>query len=201
MQAFLESSTYINWQSPEIQNQAEVLTKGLTDQVEIVRRCFEFVRDEIKHSYDYALNPVTCVASDVLKEKTGFCFAKSHLLAALLRAKGIPTALLYQRVSAGEGSEAFFWHGLNQVFLNEFGWYRLDSRGIKPGMVGLAGSGAGECTPPLEAIPFQPSAKGEVLLEQRWAEPSAAIVTLLENAQDYQSVIRDLVNIETVVGD
>jgi len=39
---------------------------------------------------------VTCSASEVLREGTGICFAKSHLLAALLRAVGIPAGLCYQ---------------------------------------------------------------------------------------------------------
>jgi hypothetical protein len=42
----------------------------------------------VKHSGDYQLNPVTCSASEVLAADTGFCCAKSQLLAALLRANG-----------------------------------------------------------------------------------------------------------------
>lgn len=41
------------------------------------------MEDEIRHSYGYQMNPVTCQASDVLQHKTDYCFAKSHLLAAV----------------------------------------------------------------------------------------------------------------------
>ena len=52
------------------------------------RACFEFVRDQIKHSRDYEMDPTTWKASDVLLHGTGYCYAKSHLLAAMLRANG-----------------------------------------------------------------------------------------------------------------
>ncbi len=45
------------------------------------------VRDNIHHSRDYKDEITTYKASDVLKYKTGWCYAKSHLWAALLRAK------------------------------------------------------------------------------------------------------------------
>lgn len=117
MREFLESSKYIDWKSESIVTVASDLSKNKTTEEEIVKSCFEFVRDEIKHSLDFKLNPVTCKASDVLREKTGFCFAKSHLLAALLRANNIPAALVYQKIAFGENKTSFYWHGLNAVFL------------------------------------------------------------------------------------
>ena len=56
------------------------------------------VRDEISHSGDFRVNQPTCAASEVLRHKAGWCFAKSHLLAALLRANSIPAGLCYQRL-------------------------------------------------------------------------------------------------------
>ncbi|PCI13545.1 MAG: Cro/Cl family transcriptional regulator, partial [Thiotrichales bacterium] len=99
MNQYLASSTYINWDTPEIKALAESLSSSKTSDEVIAKRCFEWVRDNIKHSSDYKMNPVTCKASDVLQHKTGYCYAKSHLLAALLRANGIPAGLCYQRLS------------------------------------------------------------------------------------------------------
>ncbi len=96
MNKYLESTEYIDWKTPEVLTQAQQLSKGLSDPEDVARKCFEFVRDEIKHSWDYEMNPVTCKASDVLRYGTGFCYAKSHLLAALLRANSIPAGLCYQ---------------------------------------------------------------------------------------------------------
>ncbi|HWV14791.1 MAG TPA: transglutaminase family protein [Cellvibrio sp.] len=152
MREFLESSKYIDWKSSSITEMAARLAKKAESEQEIVKRCFEFVRDEIRHSLDYKLNTITCKASDVLKEQTGFCFAKSHLLAALLRANNIPAALLYQRIAYGENKEAFYWHGLNSVYLKNFGWYRLDPRGLKAGL-------SSDFCPPDESLPFTPTYK------------------------------------------
>ena len=54
------------------------------DEVSCARRTFTWVRDEIQHSVDFRRDEVTCRASDVLAARTGFCYSKSHLLAALL---------------------------------------------------------------------------------------------------------------------
>ena len=99
MQAYLASSQYIDWQHPHILVQAQALAARRTTAEAIAKACFEFVRDHIKHSWDYRLNPVTCKASEVLQHGTGYCYAKSHLLAALLRTNGIPAGLCYQRLT------------------------------------------------------------------------------------------------------
>ena len=85
MEQYLEQSEHINWNHTAIYEKANELALGCGSDEEVAKRCFEFVRDGIKHSWDYRLNPVTCKASDVLLHGTGYCYAKSHLLAALLR--------------------------------------------------------------------------------------------------------------------
>lgn len=185
MLEFLESSKYIDWKSDAIIHLASELSKNKTTEEEIVNSCFEFVRDQIKHSLDYKLNPVTCKASDVLREKTGFCFAKSHLLAALLRANNIPTALVYQRIAFGENKASFYWHGLNAIFLRKHGWYRVDPRGLKEGH-------NSNFSPPNECLPFTPTYEGELILEKYWAEPSIEITSMLELSPTYLSVMKNL---------
>ncbi|GAA4484141.1 hypothetical protein GCM10023094_36730 [Rhodococcus olei] len=60
----------------------------------------------------------------------GLCYAKSHLLAALLRIGGIPTALCYQWLV---DDDYFMLHGLVAVHLDG-AWHRLDARGNKEGV-------------------------------------------------------------------
>src|SRR5688572_479096 len=115
MQEFLASTAVIDWQRPDVAALARRLAADSASAT--AQRCFEWVRDEIKHSGDYQLNPVTCAASEVLHAKTGFCYAKSHLLAALLRANRIPAGLCYQRLSQDESGRSFCLHGLNAVYL------------------------------------------------------------------------------------
>lgn len=78
--------------------------------------------------------PVTCSASEVLEQRRGICFAKTHQLAALLRANGIPTGLGYQGLSLGDSGPPFALHGFNWVELPGFGWHPLDARGDREGV-------------------------------------------------------------------
>lgn len=183
--AYLESSFYIDWKSDAVLSKALEIAAVHDAELDLVRACFEFVRDEIRHSLDFQLNPVTCKASEVLLHGTGFCFAKSHLLAALLRGNGIPTALCYQRIAFGEHKTDFYLHGLNAVFMKEYGWYRLDPRGNKAGVASF-------CSPPLEILPFQARFDGECLFEEKWVAPNPNIISLLESCATYSDVLTRL---------
>ena len=119
---FLASTEIIDWQHVSVRRLAEQLASGAADEAETAKRCFEWVRDQIRHSGDYQLNPVTCAASEVLEHGTGYCYAKSHLLAALLRANGIAAGFCYQRLSIDDKGPPFCLHGLNAVYLPEVGW-------------------------------------------------------------------------------
>lgn len=184
MEEFLASTTYIDWQHPSVLAKAQQLAAAGGDQAEITRRCFHFVRDQIKHSWDYRQNPVTCKASDVLAHGTGYCYAKSHLLAALLRANGIPAGLCYQRLTIGT-EPPFCLHGLNAVYLPEHGWYRLDPRGNKPGV-------DAEFCPPQEQLAFAIKTTGERDFAGIWAEPHAAVLASLLNQPTVEAVINNL---------
>ncbi len=80
MELYLKSSEFIDSDNRNIKEQAKILAENQNSDYEIAKNCFEYVRDEIRHSWDYKLNPVTCKASEVLQHKTGYCYAKSHLL-------------------------------------------------------------------------------------------------------------------------
>ena len=185
MQPYLTASEWIDSAHPEVVAQARALAEGAASPREVAERCFAFVRDAIRHSSDYRLNPVTCRASDVLRHGTGYCYAKSHLLAALLRANGIPAGLCYQRLSVGDSGAPYCLHGLNAVHLSEHGWYRIDARGDKPGI-------AARFTPPVEALAFVPRNPGERDLPGIHAEPLPQVVAVLTTQPDYAAVLRNL---------
>lgn len=190
MNRYLASCEYIDWETPEVLAQAKELARGSSEPEDIARRCFEFVRDEINHSWDYQQNPVTCKASDVLKYRTGYCYAKSHLLAALLRANGIPAGLCYQRLTITD-VPPFCLHGLNAIYLNNYGWYRIDARGNKLGV-------ASEFSPPVEKLAFPIVALGEADLPEIWAEPLPVVTEVLVNSKTYQEVADNLPDIELI---
>ncbi len=185
---YLASTQYIDWHQPAVSAQAKILAQGATSTHAVIQNCFEFVRDDIKHSWDYQLNPVTCKASDVLKHGTGYCYAKSHLLAALLRANHIPAGLCYQRLTITD-QPPFCLHGLNAVYLEETGWYRLDARGNKTGIYA-------EFSPPVERLAFSILTTGEADLPEIWAEPLSQVIGALEQYSDYQALADNLPDIE-----
>lgn len=174
---FLASSDIIDWHHPQVSSLAGKLAGGDINRVAIARRCFEWVRDEIRHSWDHRLNPVTCAASEVLEHGTGFCYAKSHLLAALLRASGIPAGFCYQRLSIDDHGAPFSLHGLNAVHLPEFGWYRIDARGNRQGV-------DARFTPPVERLAFTPRIEGEVQLPDILSAPRQEVIAALRQYRD-----------------
>jgi len=191
LEKYLEHSTYIDYNNAEVQQLAKTLSAGVTEEAIIVKKCFEWVRDEIKHSIDYKMNPVTLKASDVLKYGTGFCYAKSHLLAALLRANDIPTGLCYQRLVFAENDPRFCLHGLNAVYLKEYGWYRIDARGNKPGV-------DAQFSPPVEKLAFPVIHPKEADFREIWHEPLPVIVAALSTYKDYESLVQNLPDVEVV---
>ncbi|AXF57122.1 transglutaminase-like domain-containing protein [Salicibibacter kimchii] len=136
MNDYLSDSNEVNYFQPIIQEKiAELFDRSQTE-VEKARVAFEFVRDEIRHSWDIQGTRVTCEASDTLANKEGICYAKSHLLAALLRSQNIPTGFCYQRLMLFDTPEkGYCIHALNAIFLKTLNkWIRVDARGNKKGI-------------------------------------------------------------------
>lgn len=174
MEEYLLFNEIIDWQHPTILEQAlKIASEHQTPQA-ITKACFEWVRDEIYHSGDYQMNPVTCCASDVLKYRTGFCYAKSHLLAALLRANSIPVGFCYQRLSIDDKGAPYSLHGFNAVYLPEIGWYRVDARGNREGI-------NAQFTPPQEQLAYTTQVPGEAEFQNIFSEPLAVVVQALQS--------------------
>lgn len=133
---YLQESVEVDYSAPIIQRKAEELFKGQQTELEKIRVAFEFVRDEVSHSWDIQDELVTCHASEVLNYQKGICYAKSNLLAALLRSQGIPTGFCYQRLMLFDTPEkGYSLHALNAVFIKSLNkWIRLDVRGNKEGV-------------------------------------------------------------------
>jgi ribosomal protein S18 acetylase RimI-like enzyme len=188
--AYLQASDIIDWQHPAILELAHHLASPHQTTEEIAKACFEWVRDKIHHSRDYQMNPVTCRASDVLKYRTGYCFAKSHLLAALLRANQIPAGLCYQRLTINEPpvSKLIYsnipctLHGLNAIFLPDIGWYRVDPRGNRAGI-------NARFIPPQERLAFEIRLPQEADFTNIFAEPLPVVVEVLQTAKTWEEVL------------
>jgi len=180
---FLRATEVIDHQHPAIRMQA--LRLAASRPVDTAKRCFEWVRDEMRHVVDFQVDVVSCTASETLATKAGLCYAKSHLLAALLRASGIPAGLAYQRVLDGD---RFVLHGLTVVHLPEVGWYRCDPRGNKPGV-------DAQFTPPIERVAF-PAGPEVIDVPGIFADPLPEVVEALRSSRTLSeslAVLPDLV--------
>ncbi len=133
---YLKHDSVIDYDNKSIIELADVLFKKADNELDFIRKAYEFVRDNISHSADINEDVITCAASEVLKAGHGICFAKSHLLAALLRCKSVPAGFCYQKlILDDETSPVLIYHGLNGVYIKEYKkWIRLDARGNKIGV-------------------------------------------------------------------
>ena len=133
MENYLMETPSIDYKNSGIQKKVQELRDESENQLDYIKQCFIFVKDEIPHSWDIETNIVSRTASDVLKNKTGICWTKSCLLAALLRADGIPSGISYQLLTrADDASEGYMIHALNTVYIKDLNkWIRLDARGNK----------------------------------------------------------------------
>jgi transglutaminase-like putative cysteine protease len=175
--AYLLSATLVDSDAPEIA--AFVQTRlADCDEIEAARRAFLYVRDEVAHSWDVQGHRVTRTATDALKFGEGICYPKSHLVAALLRRRGVPAALCYQRLTLFEdesGGHAI--HALNAVFLAG-AWHRIDARGNKAGVAAEFSLG-----PERLAFVVRPE-YDEIDYPTLFAEPHPCIVETLMASDD-----------------
>ncbi|MBQ6628931.1 MAG: transglutaminase family protein [Methanobrevibacter sp.] len=133
MEEYLIETPSIDYMNFHIQERVQELKNQSDDNLDYIKRSYIFVRDEIPHSWDIKTEVVSRTASDVLKNKTGICWTKSCLLAALLRANQIPSGISYQLLTrADDASEGYMIHALNTVHIKDLNkWIRLDARGNK----------------------------------------------------------------------
>jgi transglutaminase-like putative cysteine protease len=133
---YLNSSDILDLDNSDIQKIAQQLRQNSSDEIDLAKNIFEYVRDTVPHSFDIDGKVVTCKASDVLRHGEGICYAKSHLLAAMMRSVGIPAGFCYQLLVFDDADPQYMTlHGLNAIYLKSLNkWIRLDSRGNKAGV-------------------------------------------------------------------
>jgi transglutaminase-like putative cysteine protease len=174
---YLKCDEVIDFYYNDVSKLADQLYSESESETEFVKMAYEYVRDMISHSADISADTVTCSASEVLKAGHGICFAKSHLLAAILRSKSVPAGFCYQKlILDDETAPVLIYHGLNGVYLREYGkWIRLDARGNKPGV-----NAQFSIDSEMLAFPIRPE-KGEVDVPVIYADPDTEIVKTLQS--------------------
>lgn len=133
LQHYLVEDRNVDFSHLVIREKVKELMQDCGSEVLRVQKVFEFVRDEISHSWDIQSTRITRSASEVLIFKEGICYAKSNLFAALLRSMNIPTGFCYQKLTLGDTPDTGYCiHALNAVYIKGIDkWIRLDVRGNK----------------------------------------------------------------------
>jgi transglutaminase-like putative cysteine protease len=182
-QGYVEDTITIDWQTPAVMEQARLLAEGCADDVAKARAVYEFVRDRIAHTADAGRDELPCRASQVLAAGTGIGFSKSHLLAALLRAVGVPAGFCYQVLRRGPESSETLLYGFNGVFLPSLErWIALDARGNKPGLEARFSLDS-----PALAVQAEPS-RGEWIYPLVYTRPAQVVVDLLSRNSSLQKI-------------
>lgn len=125
---YLEATYFIDCDTPSIKVYAAAQCHGKQSELDRAVALYYAVRDDIRYDpYSMQDEREGLRASSVLKKKAGFCVPKAILLAAVLRAQGIPARpgfadvrnhLSTQRLSALMDTDLFVYHGYVEIFLN-----------------------------------------------------------------------------------
>jgi transglutaminase-like putative cysteine protease len=152
-QEYLASTHFVDATSPEVQDfvarAMADLPADASDRVRAVR-LFEEVRDSLRYDpYTFSADPEEYRASRILQQPSAFCVPKAILLAAALRAAGIPAALGFAdvrnhlntpKLAEMMGTDIFIWHGYVQLWIGEesykvtpaFNMELCDRFGVRP---------------------------------------------------------------------
>ena len=171
---YLKITPIIDWDKPEIIRQTNAVIHDLKHDVDKARALFEWVRDTIPHSRDINSDVVTCSASEVLNRGTGICFAKSHLLAAMLRSARIPAGFCFQVFRRNAPYKGLALHGLNGIYIESLSkWIRVDARGNRGTINAQFAINEERLAFPID------HERGEFLYETIYTEPVPSVVDVL----------------------
>ena len=187
-EAYLKCDDVIDFDNEAIITLANELSDKSDSNIDFIRSAYEYVRDNISHSADIDEDEVTCKASEVLRAGHGICFAKSHLLAAILRSRSIPAGFCYQKLILDDDTvTVLIYHGLNAVYIREYDkWIRLDARGNKPGVDAQFSLDKEQL-----AFPIRPE-KGEYDDPHIYHDPDTEVLKSLKKYKSRRSLWEDL---------
>ena len=123
--SYLAATRYIESDHPEVVAFARRESAGATSDRDRAVRLYYAVRDGIRYDpWAFSLEPEIFRASTTLASGTGFCIPKAILLAAAVRALGIPSRLAFadvrnhlasERLLAVMRTDVFAFHGMTEL--------------------------------------------------------------------------------------
>lgn len=134
--ADVEPTAFVDADHPSVVAWAQEVTAGCDDDRSRAVALFHAVRDGWRYDpYETSRDPDDYRASTILRTSSNWCVPKSVLLAAGLRAVGVPCRLGYcdvrnhltsEKLTALMGSDVFAYHGYVTVHLDGW-WWKVSS--------------------------------------------------------------------------
>lgn len=125
---YLEPTFFIDADAGSVQDMAAEIAGGLPDPAEKAKAIFYWTRDRIRYSpYAMSTDPADYKASSIIDRGIGWCVQKACVLAALLRAAGIPSRLGFADIRNFQTTaklknlmqtDIFFYHGYAELLIN-----------------------------------------------------------------------------------
>ena len=183
---FLAENRYVDFSETIIQDKIKELFCDIDDNTRKAKIAYEYVRDEIPHTFDIQSDLITAKASDVLFYKTGICHAKANLLAALLRAQNIPVGFCFQHLTlSDDDSLGYCVHCYNSIYIDNH-WIKVDARGNTNNI-----NAQFSLTEPRLAFSIR-SDYDEYFWEGIYAKPHIDTMQMLEKAKTLQDILDNI---------
>lgn len=187
---YLKENEYVDFSAPNIQKLCkELFTDKMTEREKLCS-AFDYLRENVPHSFRVSTGHITTKASDTLKYKTGVCHAHSNLLCAVMRAEGIPAGLRFQRIVLCEEPERQYCiHCFNAVYIIGQ-WQMCDLSSTDKNAPQKIKAGDAVCA-------FENNdASNEYFYDGIYSEPDLPTMKMLENAKDIDDVYKGLIETE-----
>ena len=184
--AFLQEDDYVDFTNISISREVSQAILKCKTLEEKARAVFEFVRDDISNAFDIDSIDIPCTASETVRARYGTDDSKANLLAAMMRALGIPAGFCYQRLTVlDDDSEGLYLHCYNAIYLDGK-WIRLDASTDRGGK-------KGEFAKITPILPFTPrEVFGEENIPGIFAEPDERSMAVHRAAEYIEEVIFNL---------
>lgn len=125
---YLQETTLIDFSKNGIQQLANDLSEGETDEYEVVFAIANWVKNNIEYSLSTVTADAALEASWVLENRKGVCDELTNLFIAMLRSVGIPARFVagYSYTNSELFTENWGPHGWAEVYFPEYGWIPFD---------------------------------------------------------------------------
>lgn len=121
MEPYLRTSEFVSYtRDSQCVKKSLSITKNARNDLETVKYIYDFICRTITYDYEKVkvlTSDYVPVPDEIMKKGKGICFDYASLAACMLRARGIPTKMVFGYVAPDD-----LYHAWNLIYLEETGW-------------------------------------------------------------------------------